>query len=94
MSKTMAEVIESHLMADEDSCDCNEMFYDTRMSLAAIRHEHSLHVEMELHNAGFGPVNAAQAEALNQAADDYRHYEQPNARLYLRARAAAVEGDA
>lgn len=33
------------------------------------------------------------AQALNDAADDYRHYETPNARLYLRARAAAELGD-
>ena len=32
------------------------------------------------------------AEALEDAADDYRHYETPNARLYLRARAAAERG--
>lgn len=32
------------------------------------------------------------AECLDAAADDYRHYETPNARLYLRARAAAERG--
>lgn len=33
------------------------------------------------------------AAALEEAADDYRHYETPNARLYLRERAAVVRGD-
>lgn len=32
------------------------------------------------------------AQALEDAADAYRHYEAPNARLYLRARAAAERG--
>ena len=32
-----------------------------------------------------------QAAALHEAADNYRHYETPNARLYLRARADRIE---
>ena len=50
--------------------------------------------------AGFGPVKAAQAEALRDAADDARIRGDigkdggVEAWDYLRARAAAVEGDA
>ena len=40
--------------------------------------------------AGFGLVADAKAEALEEAADAYRHYETPNARLYLRARAKSL----
>ena len=43
--------------------------------------------------AGFGLVREAGAVALEEAADDYRHYETPNARLYLRARAVTVRGE-
>ena len=35
-------------------------------------------------------VADAKAEALEEAADAYRHYETPNARLYLRARAKSL----
>jgi hypothetical protein len=46
------------------------------------------HVEAELTAAGFGPVKAAQAEALRAAADDFGATYHGN---WLRARAAAVE---
>jgi|GEM_PF-1576087 len=52
------------------------------------------HQAAMLSAAGFGDVAEAKAQALEEAADDYRHYETPNARLYLRARAAAVRGEA
>lgn len=55
--------------------------------------EYRAHLEAELTAAGFGSVAEAKAGALEEAADDYRHYETPNARLYLRARAAAVRGE-
>lgn len=50
----MAKVIATHHLVDNDACDCNEMFYDTRLSAAQIVIEHGLHIAMELHNAGYG----------------------------------------
>ena len=65
--KTMAEVLDGHTLQDGDSCSCYEMFYDTRMTATGIQHEHSLHVEKELMDAGFGLVKEAQAGALREA---------------------------
>ena len=94
--KTMAEVLDGHTLQDGDSCSCYDMFYDTRMTATGIQHEHSLHVEKELMDAGFGLVKEAQAGALRDAAND------PEMRLSghsgisisrLRARAASIEAD-
>lgn len=65
-AKTMAEVLAEHMLVDADACGCNEMFYDTRLAPGQIAHEHSLHVEMELHNAGYGLVADAKREAWDE----------------------------
>ena len=51
----MTDVLKAHTLLDADSCSCNEMFYDTRMTGDAILHEHALHVEKELIDAGYAP---------------------------------------
>jgi hypothetical protein len=68
MSKTMAEVLAEHTFTTDDTCacTCDEMFYDWRRTPEEVQIEHRLHVEMQLHNAGFGLVADAKAEAWDE----------------------------
>lgn len=54
--KSVADILAEHTFADDDTCacTCDEMFYDWRRTPEQIKVEHDLHVEMELHNEGFG----------------------------------------
>ncbi|MDQ5861773.1 MAG: hypothetical protein M3536_05875 [Actinomycetota bacterium] len=79
--KTIAEVIFSHLDETGDE-------YDLRYSAAVRRLADD--VERELSTAGFGPVKAAAAGALRDAADDFGATYHGN---WLRDRAAAIEAD-
>ena len=65
VAKTMAEVLAEHTFTTDDTCacTCDEMFYDWRRTPEEVQIEHRLHVEMQLHNAGFGLVADAKAEA-------------------------------
>ncbi|MGK3957861.1 hypothetical protein ACLKOZ_16915 [Arthrobacter sp. R4] len=72
MTKTMAEVLAEHTFTTDDTCacTCDEMFYDWRRTPEEVQIEHSLHVEMELHNAGFGLVADAGAKAWDEAVNE------------------------
>jgi hypothetical protein len=67
----MAAVLTAHQYRQGDhGCSCKEIFYDTRRTPSQIMHEHVLHVEMELLNAGVGLVAEAKAEAYEDAAEN------------------------
>lgn len=95
--KTMAEVLGVHGQLDTSKdgerwfvscmgCSWSEEADDPCMEFAA-------HQEAMLTAAGFGPVKAAQAGALRDAADGWSDWDALEApEDWLRARAAAVEG--
>lgn len=55
----MAEVVAAHVLFDADSCTCDEMFYDYRLTAEQIKVEHSLHVEERLAASGYGKLEDA-----------------------------------
>lgn len=94
MSKTMAEVLAEHqFMYHSFNGVTQKRYLACSCGALPLAGDHPTHLAVALSAAGFGLVADAKAEALEEAADDYRHYETPNARLYLRARAAALRGD-
>lgn len=60
--------------AEDGSCSCNEMFYDTRRPADLVLVEHFLHVGMELHLAGVGDMAAAADKARKDAAEGLRSW--------------------
>lgn len=58
--------------AEDGSCSCDEMFYDTRRPADLVLVEHFLHVGMELHLAGVGDMAAAADKARKDAAEGLR----------------------
>jgi hypothetical protein len=79
--KEMADVMLEHRITRTGRCSCGDVLLDMSPERVAA------HVAAALTAAGFGRVADVAAGALDEAADGYRHYETPNARLYLRARA-------
>jgi len=60
--------------AKDGSCSCKRMFYDTRRAPNLVLVEHFLHVEVELHIAGYGDMAAAADKARKDAAETLRSW--------------------
>jgi len=60
--------------AEDGSCSCKRMFYDTRRAPNLVLVEHFLHVEVELHIAGYGDMAAAADKARKDAAETLRSW--------------------
>jgi hypothetical protein len=68
MSATVA-VLEVHqYKADDRGCSCENNWYDTRQTPEQDLHEHAIHVEKELLDAGIGEIAEARAQALDDVA--------------------------
>jgi hypothetical protein len=109
--KTMAEVLGEHRISAHFTCECGSDFFpddedldeDRGDSPTAFIEAYEAHQADALTAAGFGPVKAAQAGALREAADAMTR-ESPGAGPWgtpqyehqagwLRARAASIEAD-
>jgi hypothetical protein len=66
MNKTVA-VLNAHRYRAR-GCSCKNSWYDTRQTHEQALHEHALHVEKELLDAGIGEIADARAKALDDVA--------------------------
>lgn len=68
MSATVAVLKAHQYKAADRGCSCEGNWYDTRQTPEQDLHEHAIHVEKELFDAGFGEIVEARAAALDEVA--------------------------
>lgn len=69
MSKTVGVLTAHQYNAAERSCSCDQSRYDAGATIEQNQHEHALHVEKELADAGVGEIADARTKALNELAE-------------------------